>query len=294
MDIIHPVLRALGAGASNLVRLWQGSFQEKEGDDDEWQDVGENSGLAGANSLFKNELKPLLDSIQHIGPVRNPVTRGLQLEPAAVDAVGGAGENTGALLGYSGDLGRFNDLLEEFGLEYKVVRDPVRHPLLGTTPAVYLEDRHGVPSGIEDVGYGVSQVLPVLLSLSLLDGQTLLLQQPELHLHPRLQASLADVIVRSLFPLATEDGKETRRLAAGQVIIETHSEALIRRIQRRIRSGFKGEPPECRLDPHDVAVLYVHKPEGTSVVTELQVDEDGDFLDAWPDGFFEERLLDLF
>ena len=294
VEIIHPVLRALGAGASKLVRLWQGRFQVKEGDDDEWQEVGENSDLASAYSLFRNGLEPLLGSIQHIGPIRNPVTRGLQLEPAAVATVGGAGENTGALLGYSVDLEPFNKLLHDFGIEYEVHSMTVQHPLLGSAPAVYLVDRLGVPSGIEDVGYGVSQVLPVLLSLSLLDGQTLLLQQPELHLHPRLQASLADVIVRSLFPLATEDGKETRRLAAGQVIIETHSEALIRRIQRRIRLGFDDEPEGCRLDPHDVAVLYVHKPRGTSEIKRLDLDEDGDFLESWPGGFFDERLTDLF
>ena len=100
------------------------------------------------------------------------------------------------------------------------------------------------------------------------------IEQPELHLHPRLQANLGDLFVEA----ATGERKQT-------VIIETHSEHLILRIQRRIR--------EHVLGPDDVAVIYVNcGPNGTEL-TRLRLDEDGDFVDEWPGGFFPERLNEL-
>ena len=73
-----------------------------------------------------------------------------------------------------------------------------------------------------------------------------------------------------------------------QWIVETHSELLILRIQRRIREG--------SLNPSDVSVLYVNPnapdAEG-STISRLRLDEKGDFIDEWPDGFFEDGFGEL-
>jgi len=80
-----------------------------------------------------------------------------------------------------------------------------------------------------------------------------------------------------------EDWRAERRsqLHSTQWIVETHSEALMLRLQRRIREGL--------VNPESVSVLYVNRlDEGGSSIQRLRLDGDGDFLDEWPDGFFDE------
>ena len=112
-----------------------------------------------------------------------------------------------------------------------------------------------------------------------------MIEQPELHLHPALQAELGDVFIES----ALGENKNT-------FLIETHSEHLILRLLRRIRETTAGELPTGKmpLRPDDIAVLYVKPgPEGSEVIA-LPVNVEGDFDEPWPDGFFPERAKELF
>ncbi|HAU37981.1 MAG TPA: hypothetical protein DCX07_09735 [Phycisphaerales bacterium] len=134
-----------------------------------------------------------------------------------------------------------------------------------------------------DVGIGVSQVLPVLVSAFAYKNAILAMEQPELHLHPALQAELGDVFIDSALK-----GQNT-------FVLETHSEHLILRILRRIRETTAGKnAATAPVKPEDVAMLYVQPgPEG-AMVTELRVDAHGRLLDPCPDGFFEEDFRELF
>ena len=110
------------------------------------------------------------------------------------------------------------------------------------------------------------------------------IEQPELHLHPALQAELADVFIES----ALGENKNT-------FLIETHSEHLILRLLKRIRQttgGLNTKLPPVR--PEDVAILFVQPTENGSVVQHLRVDQHGRLLDDWPGGFFEESFNELF
>lgn len=136
-----------------------------------------------------------------------------------------------------------------------------------------------------DVGIGVSQVLPVLVSAYAARNQIVAVEQPEIHLHPALQADLGDVFIQSA-------------LGAGRnrFLIETHSEHLLLRVMRRMRETSNGELPEGipPITPGDVCVLFV-QPKGTSsAVRHLELDEEGQLLDAWPGGFFEEGYRERF
>lgn len=122
-----------------------------------------------------------------------------------------------------------------------------------------------------DVGIGISQVLPVLVMAYASRNKLMAMEQPEIHLHPALQAELADVFVESTLG----ERKNT-------FILETHSEHLILRLLRRVREGL--------LSPNDLSVLYVQPTESGSTVLEVRVDDDGDFIDRWPGGFFEEAF----
>lgn len=135
-----------------------------------------------------------------------------------------------------------------------------------------------------DVGIGVSQVLPVLVSAFASKNSFLAMEQPELHLHPALQAELGDVFIESAMT-----GQNT-------FVLETHSEHLILRIMRRIRETSSGKLPDgcTAIRPHDVVVLFVEPMKDGSIVREMPLNENGELVKAWPGGFFEEGLREVF
>lgn len=135
-----------------------------------------------------------------------------------------------------------------------------------------------------DVGIGISQVLPVLVSAMAAQDETIAIEQPEIHLHPALQAELGDVFIESAL---SERGN--------RFVLETHSEHLILRLLKRIRETTAGKnqstPP---ITPDDVMLLYLHVADGQSRFMELRTDIHGRLIDSCPDGFFEEDFAELF
>ena len=133
----------------------------------------------------------------------------------------------------------------------------------------------GVPwQNLIDVGYGVSQVLPVITELLRSDAPKLSLwQQPEVHLHPSAQAALA-----TFFCGLAANGR--------QLIVETHSDYLIDRVRMDVRDGKTG------LSPEDVSILYFERSGLDVQVHPLRIDANGDILDAPPNyrQFFLEEV----
>jgi hypothetical protein len=143
----------------------------------------------------------------------------------------------------------------------------------------------GLTISHRDVGTGISQLLPVLVNAAGSKERLIMIEQPELHLHPALQAELGDVFIES----ALGENKNT-------FLIETHSEHLILRIMRRIRESNAGRQPTNlpAVKPEDVAILFVQPTDSGSVVKHLRLDERGRLMDDWPGGFFEESFDELF
>jgi len=135
-----------------------------------------------------------------------------------------------------------------------------------------------------DVGIGISQVLPVLVMAYGSQGKLLAMEQPEIHLHPALQAELADVFIEA----ALGPRQNT-------FILETHSEHLILRLMRRMRESYRGKQTgDLLVTPADVSVLYV-EPDGVrSIIREMPLNELGELVKSWPGGFFEEGLREQF
>jgi predicted ATPase len=134
-------------------------------------------------------------------------------------------------------------------------------------------------SGINlvDVGYGVSQVLPIIVDAIREPPRSIfLLQQPEVHLHPRAQAELGSF-------LATLAKQQQKRF-----IIETHSDYMIDRIRMDLRDG-------KHLEPDEVAILYFERTAGTAQIHPMEIDEFGNLVGDPPGyrQFFleEERRL---
>ena len=126
--------------------------------------------------------------------------------------------------------------------------------------------RKGARRNLIDVGYGVSQVLPLLVDLLEPNGSSrLLLQQPEVHLHPSAQAALA-----SLLCTIAAEGR--------QLIVETHSEYIVDRVRMDIRDE------STVLKPEDVSILFFERTDLDVHIHSLRFDEQGNLLDA-PNGY---------
>lgn len=126
---------------------------------------------------------------------------------------------------------------------------------------------------VTDVGFGVSQILPVLtICYYVPEGSTILMEQPEIHLHPSVQAGLADVFV---------DAINTRKV---QIILESHSEYLLKRLQRRIA--------EKRLSNNDAVLYFCDVKGGQSHLTQLDLDFFGNITN-WPNDFFGDQMGEI-
>jgi hypothetical protein len=143
---------------------------------------------------------------------------------------------------------------------------------------------NGVQVTPHDVGVGLSQLIPVVVAAVDRIGDLVLIEQPELHIHPKVQVGLGD-----LFLGAAHEYKRN-------FLIETHSEAMLLRMMRRIRQTQDGELP-VGLPPsaaEDVAV-YLIQNEGQGVtITRMQLNRRGELVKPWPKGLFEESLRETF
>lgn len=123
---------------------------------------------------------------------------------------------------------------------------------------------NGSPTNLIDVGYGVSQAIPLLVDCLEESNHLLLIQQPEVHLHPRAQAQLG-----SFFGYLVRKQQK-------QFIVETHSDYLVDRIRMDVRDGRHG------LRPEDVQILYFERKDSSVSVHPMQIDECGNLLNAPP------------
>ncbi len=130
------------------------------------------------------------------------------------------------------------------------------------------------PVTLVDMGYGLTQFLPVLvLCYYVPEGSTLILEQPGIHLHPKVQAQLADLLIEIV---------NERNL---RILIESHSEHLLNRLQRRIA--------EEKMSADDTALYFCRNDKGFSEIERLKLDEFGNIAN-WPENFFGDEMGDLF
>ena len=220
----------------------------------------------------------LIADIEHIAPLRAPVPRFALLGRSGTTTGRAEGEDLVRLLSLTEPLPgvprrRLLDAVDYWISErFEMLKDlrTDRVDVSGLMLSLIANDRDGQRGiNVANMGEGISQLLPVIANVVLTrPGQTLLVEQPELHLHPSAQSDLGDLFAESV---AGETGP--------QFIVETHSEHLLLRVRRHVAEG--------RLAPDTVSVLYIDKGPSGSRVKPLELDTQGHFL-RWPRGFFEE------
>ena len=132
---------------------------------------------------------------------------------------------------------------------------------------------------IPDVGFGISQILPVIVQLYYAPPNSIIImEQPELHLHPSAQSVLADIMIAAI---SARENAKPRNI---QLIIETHSEHFLRRFQRRIAEGILAE--------NDFSAYFANNEVSPTVLEPLEINLFGDIVN-WPKNFFGDIRGDI-
>ncbi|MBD1895774.1 DUF3696 domain-containing protein [Coleofasciculus sp. FACHB-129] len=239
-------------------------------------------------SDFVLAFEELFQHIYYLGPLRDYPRRSYAWAGQQPQDVGRRGELAVPALLASRKLkkisrgrGRPRQTIEERVAEWlrelKLIYDFQLKPIAANRKEYEVRVRRSPNASevlITDVGFGVSQILPVLvLCYYAPQGSTIILEQPEIHLHPSVQAGLADVFI---------DAIKTRNV---QIIVESHSEHLLRRLQRRIA--------EEELSNSDAALYFCEIDlQGKSQLIPLELDSFGN-INNWPEGFFGDEMGEL-
>ncbi len=222
-------------------------------------------------------LEDALESLYPMGPYRRPPQRWYIFTGTSPQDVGYSGDLLPDLLYRRPQLVQdTNGWLDKLEIGYRIKVQSVGARSRDLFEVRLIDKRRGreVDVALSDVGFGVSQILPFIVQSLAGERQTITIEQPEVHIHPRLQADLGDLLAAAI---------QAPRLH--RFIIETHSEHLVLRMQRLVRDG--------HLQADDVSIVYVSRGLEGSRAQRLRLDENGDFIDDWPGGFFPERLREL-
>ncbi|GAA4497647.1 AAA family ATPase [Gluconacetobacter tumulicola] len=238
---------------------------------------------------IRKDLLAEFANLSYLGPLRSPPARHYIVSGGDRGSVGQRGERMPQLLyrRKSKIIPRINEKLAQFKIPYTINVANAGNSLTGDIIAISLTDADGVILSPSDVGFGIGQLMPILVEGTVSTGKTICVEQPEIHLHPRLQGHLADFFINTSKSQAEPNRtSKSEGFGGNQWIVESHSEALILRLQTLIKK--KSIPPEF------VTVLYVQPTKYGSQVLHLRLDINGEFLDEWPNGFFEESFQEIF
>ena len=234
-------------------------------------------GLAAWDLLYSDVKGELIEAVNHWIGDEIRLNTGYRLEKAAFCKIQIQGPMS--LLFTRGltedDLGELQDLYENLETHVEIALRDFEKGIL-VTPG--------------DVGVGISQMIPVVVGC-LTDGTGLLaVEQPELHTHPAIQVGLGDLLIHAV------GGNQPAFSSSKSLLVETHSEHIMLRLLRRVRETSEGElPPGApSLTPEALSIIYVESDADGVTFRALRVDNEGDFIDRWPRGFFDERAEELF
>ncbi|MBI4702334.1 MAG: AAA family ATPase [Deltaproteobacteria bacterium] len=226
-----------------------------------------------ALARWREAVDRLAVGLVHLDAIRTPVARSYSLRHG-----GGLNDHRGERAPFS--LAADADLCADVGawVEQELGGWRVRCEVAGEHFALVAR-RGAVTVNLAETGQGLQQVLPVVVQQLARQREPRtdpfldLIEQPELHLHTGGQAPLADLVIG------------TARLGRGAVVVETHSENFLLRLQRRVAEG--------KLPADDVAVYWVDdRPDGSSRLVRVRLNGEGE-TERWPAGVFAEAYEEV-
>jgi len=230
-----------------------------------------NRTLSDAIRMGSHQLFSLFANMGYIRPIRPAPERYYTLYGIQPDWIGVQAENIADFL-------ESNPEVRQKVQHWFVKTAQLAHQLQfksdaqrGQMEILFTEATTGLEIDISRLGFGYSQILPIVTATFSKMGM-LIFEAPEIHLNPSLHGVLAD-----LFIFGANSGK--------QILVETHSEHVIYRLQRRIAEG--------KIALTDVAIYYVRRGAEGSVVERLEITKTGE-IPNWPNGFFDARMQDVF
>lgn len=249
---------------------------------------------AGFLTDFALATESMLERISYLGPLRNHPQRIYQWSGETPPSVGQMGEYAvAAILAAEGEDRRINrktghrtktfaEFIAAWLKDLGVIDSfAVRPVAVGRKEYEVLVKTHAKAPEVKitDVGFGISQVLPALVQAFYCPPHsTVWMEQPEIHLHPQVQAELADVFISAT--QAWENGK-SRDV---QLIVESHSEHFLNRLQRRVAEGV--------VNPEDVAVYFCRRAGAATELEPLRLNMYGE-IENWPENFFGDEMADI-
>lgn len=249
---------------------------------------------AGFMADFALATESMLGSLSYLGPLRRHPERVYQWSGDTPASVGQEGEATiAAILAAQHDARQinrgprkakqgFSAFIAEWLKQLGVIDDFAVRPVAEGRKEyeVLVKSSPGAPEvKITDVGFGVSQVLPALVQAFYCPPHsTVWMEQPEIHLHPQVQAELADVFISAT--QARQDSVERHV----QLIVESHSEHFLNRLQRRVAEGV--------LAPENVAIYFCRRAGSATELEPLRLNVLGE-IENWPENFFGDEMADI-
>lgn len=249
---------------------------------------------AASLTQFSLEAERMLSGLTYLGPLREPPKRTYSWAGDMVPDVGSRGEFAiPALLsatqeermlnrGHKKQRALFDKFIAAWLRDLGVIHSFIVRPISKGRKEyeVLVRTHKGAPEvKLTDVGFGVSQVLPALVQAFYAPPHsTVWMEQPEIHLHPQVQCELADAFISAV--QAYENGKPRNV----QLIVESHSEHFLVRLQRRIAEGV--------ISPNNVAIYFANRTHDGVDLEELRVDLYGN-IENWPENFFGDEMGEL-
>jgi predicted ATPase len=249
---------------------------------------------AGFLADFALQTERMLAGISYLGPLRDHPRRIYQWSGDTPEDVGQRGQSAVAAIlaaqqdgrklnrGWKRPTKAFAEFIAQWLIEMKVIHSFDVKPVAEGRKEFEVLIRTNAWSPevkITDVGFGVSQVLPALVQAFYCpQNTTVWMEQPEIHLHPQVQSVLADVLISAV--QAYQDGA-ARNV---QLIVESHSEHFLTRLQRRIA--------EEVIAPKEVAIYFCRNTEDGAVLEPLPLNLFGE-IENWPQDFFGDQMGDL-
>ncbi len=230
-------------------------------------------------STVSSWIRRYLGNIHYLGPIRAHPLRSYRLGAVYQGSSDSLGSELPEILFrvLSGEAGFYDGSRAQFGRELQGYMKLVGLPgqietseVAADAFSIFVKEPSGTRVNLADSAFGYSQALPLILSVLLSkENETLIVEQPEIHLNPALQGRLADLFVQGIQPGAT-------------AIVETHSEHFLNRLRFLVADG--------QLEPEDLAVYFVQRGPKQSRVKRVHVGRAGELDESWPTGFFGDSL----